>query len=162
MLTEDDVYEGYHIAKGSVVFALEWYVSFDCPCSVLTYRSAMSRDEALYPDAENFRPERWLDPLYPTYREPLTHYPSVKNHSAFGWGKRQCLGLDYTEIVHVTIVASILWSCNIQKKVDEKTGLEIELPWMDYSPFVIVRPNPTPLDIKPRDEWRIKLLSSSV
>lgn len=27
MLTEDDVYEGYHIAKGTVVFALEWYVS---------------------------------------------------------------------------------------------------------------------------------------
>ncbi|KAK0117473.1 hypothetical protein ONS96_013303 [Cadophora gregata f. sp. sojae] len=145
MLTEDDVYEGYHIAKGSVVFALE---------------CAMSRDEALYPDPENYRPERWLDPAFPTYKEPLTHYPSLKNHSAFGWGRRQCLGLDYTEIVHVTIVASILWSCNIQKKIDPKTGQEIELPWMDYSPFVIVRPMPTQLDILPRSQERIRLLSS--
>ncbi|KAH9215873.1 cytochrome P450 [Leptodontidium sp. 2 PMI_412] len=144
MLTEDDVYEGYHIAKGTVVFALE---------------CAMSRDEALYPDPENYRPERWLDPAFPTYKEPLTHYPSLKNHSAFGWGRRQCLGLDYTEIVHITIVATILWSCNIQKKVDEKTGQEIELPWMDYTPFVIVRPMPTQLDIKPRAEWKIKMMS---
>jgi len=144
MLTEDDVYEGYHIEKGSVVFALE---------------CAMSRDEALYPDPENYRPERWLDPAFPTYKEPLTHYPSLKNHSAFGWGRRQCLGLDYTEIVHVTLVASILWSCNIQKKIDPQTGEEIELPWMDYTPFVIVRPMPTKLDIVPRSQERIRLLS---
>merc|ERR1712225_124278 len=144
MLTEDDVYEGYHIEKGSVVFALE---------------CAMSRDEALYPDPENYRPERWLDPAFPTYKEPLTHYPSLKNHSAFGWGRRQCLGLDYTEIVHVTLVASILWSCSIQKKIDPQTGEETELPWMDYTPFVIVRPMPTKLDIVPRSQERIRLLS---
>ncbi|KAL2062757.1 hypothetical protein VTL71DRAFT_5829 [Oculimacula yallundae] len=146
-VTEDDVYEGYHIAKGSVVFALE---------------CAMSRDEALYPDAANFRPERWLYPSFPTYKEPLTHYPSIKNHSSFGWGRRQCLGLDYSEIVHMTIVATILWSCNIQKKIDEKTGKEIELPWMDYSPFVIVRPMPIPMNIVPRAEWKIKAMTSEL
>ncbi|CZT02199.1 related to cytochrome P450 2A12 [Rhynchosporium graminicola] len=144
-VTEDDVYEGYHIAKGSIMFALE---------------CAMSRDEVLYPDASNFRPERWLDPAFPTYKEPLTHYPSIKSHSSFGWGRRQCLGLDYSEIVHMTIVATILWSCNIQKKIDEKTGAEIELPWMDYSPFVIVRPMPIPMDIVPRAEWKVKMMSS--
>jgi len=37
MLTEDDVYEGYHIEKGSVVFALEWYVAPQLLCSFLTY-----------------------------------------------------------------------------------------------------------------------------
>ena len=67
--------------------------------------------------------------------------------------------MDYTEIVHVTLVASILWSCNIQKKIDPQTGEEIELPWMDYTPFVIVRPMPTKLDIVPRSQERIRLLS---
>lgn len=128
MLTKDDIYEGYHIVKGSVMFALEWYVLPQMLCSTLTYHSAMSRDEVLYPDPENYRLERWLDPAFLTYKEPLTHYPSLKNHSTFRWGRRQCLSLDYTKIVHETIVATVLWSCNIQKKVNEKTGQEIKLP----------------------------------
>lgn len=118
------------------------------------------RDPDIYPDPENYRPDRWLDPSFPTYKEPLSLHPMVKGHSGFGWGKRTCVGQDYTEAVLVTIIASILWSCNIQKKIDEKTGLPIEVPWMDYGPFVIVKPNPCPLDIKPRSELRIKALST--
>ena len=133
---------------------------FEFSCSALTVFRAMNRDETLYPDAENYNPARWLEPSYPTYREPLTTNPSIKNHSGFGWGRRTCAGQDYSEQVLLTIVASILWSCNIVKRVDPVTGLEIELPWMDYGPFVIVKPNPVPLDIKPRDEWRMKVLSS--
>jgi hypothetical protein len=131
---------------------------FEFSCSALTVFRTMNRDEALYPDAENYKPERWLEPSYPTYREPLTKYPQVKGHSGFGWGRRTCVGMDYSEAVNVTIIASILWSCTIQKKIDSKTGLAIDVPWMDYGPFVIVRPNPCPLDIKPRDEWRTKVL----
>ena len=134
---------------------------FQIALVVLTSDRTMTRDEILFPDAESYRPERWLDPSYPTYKQPLTHYPSVKNHSAFGWGRRTCLGMDYTELVLVTIVASILWSCTIQKVIDSETGLEVELPEMDYGPFVIVRPNPCPLDVKPRDEWRMKVLCFS-
>jgi cytochrome P450 len=31
----------------------------------------------MYPEPEEFKPERWLDPQYPTYKEPLTAYPTL-------------------------------------------------------------------------------------
>jgi cytochrome P450 len=31
----------------------------------------------MYPDPEEFKPERWLDPQYPTYKGPLTAYPTL-------------------------------------------------------------------------------------
>ncbi|TFK74232.1 cytochrome P450 [Pluteus cervinus] len=44
--TEDDYYKGYFIPKGSIVMANVW---------------TMTRDESVYPDPENFLPERFLD-----------------------------------------------------------------------------------------------------
>ena len=140
------------LLSGKWLDSVSWFI--------LTFFRAMMRDEALYPDADNYNPGRWLEPGYPTYKEPLTQYPLVKGHSGFGWGRRTCVGQEYSEPVLITIVASILWSCTIQKKIDPETGLEIEVPWMDYGPFVIVRPNKCELDVKPRDEWRIKALST--
>ena len=101
---------------------------------------ALNRDENLYPDADAFKPERWLVSSYLTYKEPLTQYPQIKNHSGFGWGRRTCIGQDYSESVIVAIVAGILWSCIINKKRNPETGLDIDIPWLDYGPFAIVRP----------------------
>jgi cytochrome P450 len=117
------------------------------------------RDPVLYPDPEAFNPARWLDPSFPTYKEPLTHYPQIKNHSGFGWGKRTCIGQDYSEQVLLTIIAGILWSCTITKKRDPKTGLEKEVPWLDYGPYVIVRPEGWELDILPRSASRVRMLA---
>jgi cytochrome P450 len=38
---------------------------------------AIARDPEMYPDPEEFKPERWLDPQYPTYKGPLTAYPTL-------------------------------------------------------------------------------------
>ena len=70
--TQDDVYKGYFIPKGALVHANHF---------------AISRDEDLYPDGAEFRPERWLDPSWPTYKEPLTEYPTLRGDIAFGYGK---------------------------------------------------------------------------
>ncbi|MCJ1436975.1 hypothetical protein MMC27_006358 [Xylographa pallens] len=142
-LREDDIYNGHFIPKDSVVFALEW---------------TMNMDETRYPDAQTFRPDRWLDPAFPTYKEPLTHHPNITAHSGFGWGRRTCIGQEYTEVVHLTIISAILWSCTITKKKDPKSGLDIKVPWYDFGPYAIVRPNPWELDIKPRDGQRIEIL----
>jgi len=91
--TQDDIYEGYFIPKDSVCFALEW---------------GICREPSIYPSPEEFRPERWLSPEFPTYREPLTHFPSVKAQSGFGWGRRACIGQDHTEIVLITVIATII------------------------------------------------------
>ncbi|ATZ46500.1 hypothetical protein BCIN_01g10840 [Botrytis cinerea B05.10] len=134
VLSQDDVYDGYFLPKGTTCFALEW---------------GLCRDPVLYPDPENFRPERWLSPEFPTYREPLTHWPSIKANHGFGWGRRACIGQDHVEMVLLTVIATILWSVDIRKQKNEK-GEDIEVPWYDYTAYVIVRPEWFPFDLVER------------
>lgn len=67
----DDVYDGYFIPKGAMIHANHF---------------AISRDNDLYPDAHEFHPERWLDPSWPTFKEPLTEHPVLRGDIAFGYG----------------------------------------------------------------------------
>jgi cytochrome P450 len=48
---------------------------------------AIHRDPSLYPDPEIFKPNRWLEAKYPTFREPLTQFPNITNYSSFGFGR---------------------------------------------------------------------------
>lgn len=68
--TEDDVYEGFFIPKGSTILANLW---------------AIHHDPEFFPDPDVFRPERYLDGGSP--------YPQKHGHSAFGWGRRICPGI---------------------------------------------------------------------
>ncbi|KAH9902324.1 cytochrome P450 [Xylariomycetidae sp. FL2044] len=66
-LTEDDVYRGYRIPKGAVLFpALAW----------------LAHDPAVYHDPGEFQPERFLEPR----REPPA------SEVVFGFGRRACPG----------------------------------------------------------------------
>jgi hypothetical protein len=159
----DDVYEGYYIPKGSVVFALEWQVptnTLHMAREVLTVSRALNQDSAIYPEPETFKPERWLEPKYPTYKEPLAYYPSLKGHSGFGWGRRACPGQDHSEIVHFTVISMILWSCQICTKTDPVTGKAILPPPMDYTPYIIIRPNWWAFDVKARDEKKLNIIKA--
>ena len=63
-VTADDEYMGYLIPKGATVVGGHW---------------AISMDEELYPNPDNFEPERFLkDPDLP--------------YSQFGFGRRKCIG----------------------------------------------------------------------
>lgn len=122
----------------------------------LTYLlRALTRDESLFPNPEAFRPERWLDPESPTYKEPLTKFPEIKGHSAFGYGGRSCLGQGFVEVVLFTMTVTLLANCNVTKKKDAKTGVDVEIPWMDIPPpHAIVRPAWFSLDINARTRLR--------
>ena len=39
--------------------------------------SLISREESTYPQGNEFKPQRFLDPKYPTYKEPLTEFPNL-------------------------------------------------------------------------------------
>lgn len=120
-LTKDDVYDGFFIAKGTNVHGNQW---------------AIHREEALYPDPENFVPERWLEPTYPTYKEPLTTYPNLQNYSAFGFGRRICAGQNIAERSLNILTARIAWGCDIGKKDG------IDPPLYDYTSGFNVQPKP--------------------
>ncbi|KAF8748995.1 cytochrome p450 [Rhizoctonia solani] len=67
--TQDDVYRGYFIPKGSTVIGNTW---------------AICNDPNLYPNPERFYPDRFLD-------------PSVPNAPGFGYGRRSCPGVHFAE-----------------------------------------------------------------
>ncbi|KAI0738051.1 cytochrome P450 [Daedaleopsis nitida] len=105
LLRQDDEYDGYHIPAGSVMHPLEW---------------GIARDLDIYPDPEAFNPLRWLEPEYPTYREPLSVYPNLTNISQFGFGPRVCTGRELAEEAMLTGIAALAWLFDIKKTANEE------------------------------------------
>ncbi|KAF2851659.1 cytochrome P450 [Plenodomus tracheiphilus IPT5] len=140
--TADDVYEGYFIPKGSLIHANQW---------------AIHHDPELYPDPESFNPDRWLNPKYPTFREPLSQYPNCQNYSVFGFGRRLCPGANIAERSINIIVARVSWACNITKSKDPKTGKLITPPAYDYVNSLNTEPRAFPFDLSCRspERWEI-------
>ncbi|KAJ7108383.1 cytochrome P450 [Mycena crocata] len=99
--TEDDIYLGMHIPKGSLVFA---------------NIRGMSLDENIYKNAASFLPERFLPPPAGN-GEP--HFSSV-----FGFGRR-CAPPEFARVVTLAddslwiAIASILATCTISPTLDE-------------------------------------------
>ncbi|GKT46797.1 cytochrome P450 monooxygenase psoD [Colletotrichum spaethianum] len=141
-LTEDDTYHGYFLKKGTVVHAVQW---------------AIQRDPELYPDPELFNPDRWLDPKYPTYKEPLSIYPNLQQFSAFGHGRRICQGINIAERSINLKIALLAWGCNISRARDEK-GQEIIPPLYDFVEGFNVQPKPFGFDLQPRSPARVELI----
>jgi Cytochrome P450 len=107
----------------------------------------------MYPDPENFRPERWLDASFPTYKEPLTEYPCIKNHHQFGFGRRVCQGQDLVETELCLMIGAMAWACTASKK-RTVGGIEIPVPWIEYTSLLIAKPEKFLFDLKPRSPER--------
>ncbi|OAL29828.1 hypothetical protein AYO20_09021 [Fonsecaea nubica] len=133
-LIKDDVYNGYFLPAGTNVHANQW---------------AIHRDPELYPDPETFNPSRWLDPSFPTFREPLTKFPNLQNYSCFGFGRRICPGMNIAENSLHLLVARIAWAAHISPRPG--VGLP---PLYDYTAGFNVQPRPFVFDLKPRSEAR--------
>ena len=80
---------------------------------------AISRDPTMFPDPESFNPLRWLEPLYPTYQEPLTQYPTIINCTQFGYGRRLCQGQTVADEDLLIGIGSIAWLFDLSKHLDE-------------------------------------------
>ncbi|THH16031.1 hypothetical protein EW146_g4550 [Bondarzewia mesenterica] len=104
----DDVYKGYHIPAGSIVIGNV---------------RAMLHDELTFPEADKFKPERFLD--------TSIKFPEV----AFGFGRRVCPGRYMARGSIWIAIASILATLDISKAVD-KDGKLIE-PTDEYSSGLI-------------------------
>lgn len=72
----------------------------------------------MFPDPETFNPLRWLKPEFPSYREPLTEYPTIINSTQFGYGRRLCQGQTVADEDLLVGIGSIAWLFNIEKPSD--------------------------------------------
>ncbi|TRM57459.1 cytochrome P450 [Schizophyllum amplum] len=132
MANADDVYRGYSVDKGTVIWPNIW--------SIL-------HDESVFPDPLAFRPERYL------HENPALKAtggdPNEVVGVAFGVGRRCDMPGMYLGDQAVFIgIASILFAFDISKAMDE-AGNSIT-PVVDYSGF-ISHPKPFKCSIWPRD-----------
>ncbi|KAL0954892.1 hypothetical protein HGRIS_003825 [Hohenbuehelia grisea] len=109
--TEDNVYEGYLIPKGSLVIASSW---------------SLSRDPTVYPEPNGFNPGRFLKDgkINPDMKDPRTY--------CFGFGRRICPGRHFAENSLWSIVTGILSVFTITPKTEvltaEMTGGALSYP----------------------------------
>jgi cytochrome P450 len=142
LAVKDDVYGDLFIPAGTNIHPCQW---------------AIHREPQMYPDAETFNPRRWLDPAFPTYREPLSLYPNLHNYSAFGFGRRICPGQNIAERSLNLLAARIAWACDISK-AKNSDGVEIDPPLYDYTSGFNVQPKWFAFDLKVRTDDRMHVI----
>ncbi|TBU30135.1 cytochrome P450 [Dichomitus squalens] len=100
----DDEYNGYLIPGGTIVLGI--YLHLLC--------RGISREPTVYPDPEDFIPERFLDSngkLDARGKDPSDY--------AFGFGRRICPGQYFAEASLTIMIASVLSTFNIRPPTDE-------------------------------------------
>ncbi|PFH46822.1 hypothetical protein AMATHDRAFT_7363 [Amanita thiersii Skay4041] len=97
--TEDDVYEGFFIPKGTVIMGNIW---------------AIMRDPEVFPEPEEFRPERFIKDGKFSLNSALDPQAVV-----FGFGRRICPGRFLSDSLLYLTVASVLATFDILPPFDE-------------------------------------------
>ncbi|KAI0777579.1 cytochrome P450 [Trametes elegans] len=139
-ITEDNVYKGMYIPKGTLVFGNNYL---------------MARNEAIYPEPDTFNPDRYLeedlDEATAKQRNPRTY--------VFGFGRRLCPGQWLIDSSLWIAIASMISSFDIRKAVDE-FGNVIE-PEVVYDNAVFTTLKPFKYDIRPRSAQAVKVIRES-
>jgi len=124
--TEDNVYKGYFIPKGTTVLPNTW---------------AILHDEEVYPEPEEFKPERFMTEDGKVKDDPLLTY-------AFGYGRRVCPGRHLVDSTLWILIVSVLAAFSVHKKVDSN-GNEIPVEGV-YKGALISHPALFEFAITPR------------
>ncbi|KAI0253721.1 cytochrome P450 [Lactifluus subvellereus] len=149
--SEDGVYNGYFIPKGTIIIANAWGVL---------------HDPELYPDPETFNPERFLNvPATGAVRTPSgtpLNDPSAIP-LAFGAGKRICPGRHFVEATLFILAASVLAVFDVSKprsKDGEDRGASGESSEIENT--IICVPGKFECSIIPRDKLSEDLIVANV
>ncbi|KAJ6512686.1 cytochrome P450 [Mycena sanguinolenta] len=131
--TEDLVYEGMFIPKGSTIIANLWGIHLN---------------PADFPDPHRFDPERFMS---------KRDYPGPWQHSSFGYGRRVCPGQYLASNSIYLNVARILWGFDLRKARDEE-GNEIEVDTFAYTDGFNSVPLPFSISITPRSPGHLAII----
>ncbi|OKL55442.1 hypothetical protein UA08_09304 [Talaromyces atroroseus] len=130
--SEDDIFMGYKIPRGSVLMFNHWSAHLD---------------EKTYDDPLSFRPERWLEndnlPLH-----------------AFGYGRRVCPGQYVARKTLDVMIPRLLWAFDFEAGYENGVRAKID-PYNLQELGALLRPVPFPAIFKPRDEARRALIDKS-
>jgi cytochrome P450 len=105
---------------GAVVIANAWYVRYlfiSAPDIRLRCCRAVLHDPEIYPDPEEFNPDRFLEADGSFHEDPRISL-------AFGAGKRLCPGREFVDAALFIVASSVLSVFNLTKEKDEN-GHEI-------------------------------------
>ncbi|KAJ6545012.1 cytochrome P450 [Mycena vulgaris] len=131
--TEDLVYDGMFIPKGSTIIANLWGIHLN---------------PADFPDPHRFDPERFMS---------KRDYPGPWQHSSFGYGRRVCPGLHLGSNSIYINIARILWGFNLSKARDED-GRDIDVDTLAYTDGFNSVPLPFPISITPRSAGHLAII----
>ncbi|KAH8101934.1 cytochrome P450 [Cristinia sonorae] len=140
-LTQDDVYEGYFLPKGTTLWANIW---------------TMLHDPKIFSDPSVFQPERFLNEdrtlrTLAKYEDPI--------EIGFGFGRRICPGMFLAlNSIYIGIVR-MLYVFDISRAMDEY-GQQI-IPEVEYDGF-ISHPRPFRCSIRPRSKEAEELIRREV
>ncbi|KAF7357531.1 Cytochrome p450 [Mycena sanguinolenta] len=134
--TEDDIYNGYFIPKGTTVISNIW---------------AMTRDESIYYEPDRFNPDRFF-----TADGQLNEDATILT---FGFGQRICEGRHHADATIWATIVSVLSTFNIEK-AKYATGKEIDID-PKYSDGLISHPEPFACSITPRSEMAKNLVQAT-
>jgi len=137
--TEDCVYRGFFIPKGSIMISNAW---------------AILHNPDLYPDPDTFQPERFLNEDG-TFRDD----PAIS--LAFGGGKRICPGRHLVDETLFIVTASVLSVFNVAKARDED-GHEIPVSPMVQADSILSHPVKFECSITPRDKAAEDLITEDL
>lgn len=118
---------------------------------------AIARDPKRYPDPDVFNPDRWVNPEYPTFKAPLTEYPTIIGHHQFSYGKRACLGQQLGQAELLIACGAIIWAFNVVRKRDSNGDL-VPVPDYDFATLPFNKPFPFAMDLNVRSQQRANLI----
>ncbi|KAJ8487799.1 hypothetical protein ONZ51_g3966 [Trametes cubensis] len=136
---EDDIYNGMSIPKGTLVFPNIW---------------RMTRDPELFPNPEDFIPERYLeevDEATAKKRDPRSYI--------FGFGRRRCPGANFVESSLWLVFAGMLATFDFRKAEDAE-GNDI-MPKPEYVDVTFRLFAEFPCDIRLRSGNAVKLVQEA-
>ncbi|KAF8188654.1 putative monooxygenase [Pholiota molesta] len=134
-VSEDDVYEGHFIPKGSIIQPNIWH---------------MLHDPEVYPDPMRFYPERFNGD---------DAAMNAAKELPFGFGRRVCPGIHLAEGTLFAIIATLLATCDILPGLDED-GKEV-LPEYAYTNGTLIFPEPFSLRLRARSSQAAALVAEA-
>lgn len=122
--TQDDWYNGHFIPEGAIVLTNVW---------------AMNHDPAVFPEPDEFRPERHLDESGNPKEIPDTH---GEGHLSYGTGRRICAGKDLANQSLFIDIVTILWAADVKPVVGADGKPILPDPEALVDDGIVVRPRP--------------------